>query len=81
MTEVEKVRVLLPHLIEHNHSHEKEFAKWATVLASNGQQEAAALMNEAIDHLQKAAQGLEAALTRIGGPLKGKDHHHQHHHD
>jgi hypothetical protein len=81
MTEVYKVRVLLPHLIEHNHSHEKEFAKWAAVLDSNGQQEAAVLMNEAIVHLQKAAQGLEAALTKIGGPLAEKGHHHHHHHD
>jgi len=81
MTEVEKVRVLLPHLIEHNHSHEQEFAKWAGVLDSNGQQEAAVLMNEAIAHLQKVAQGLESALAKIGGPLADKDHHHHHHHD
>jgi hypothetical protein len=81
MTDVEKVRVLLPHLIEHTHSHEKEFAKWEAVLDSNGQQEAAVLMNEAIVHLQKAALGLEETLAKIGGPLAGKGHHHHHHHD
>ena len=81
MTEIEKVRVLLPHLIEHTHSHGQEFAKWAAVLDENGQQEAAVLMNEAFAHLQKAAQGLEDALAKIGGPLAGKGHHHHHHHD
>jgi hypothetical protein len=79
MTEIEKVRVLLPHLIEHSHSHEKEFAKWKAVLGSNGQHEAAALMGEAIGHLRQAAQGLEDALAKIGGPLKKKDHPHHHH--
>ena len=83
MTEIEKVRVLLPHLIEHSHSHEQEFAKWASVLDENGRQEAAILMNEAIAHLREAAQRLDAALAEIGGPLegKGKGHHHHHHHD
>lgn len=79
MTEVEKVRTLLPHLIEHSRSHEKEFAKWTEVLDSNGQHEAAALMNEAIGHLQEAAHDLEDALARIGGPIGKKDHPHHHH--
>jgi rubrerythrin len=79
MNEIDKVRVLLPHLIEHSRSHEKEFAKWAGVLGSKGQHEAATLMHEAIGHLQAAAQGLEEALNKLGGPLKGKDHSHHHH--
>jgi len=79
MNEIDKVRVLLPHLIEHSRSHENEFAKWAEVLSSNGRHEAAALMNEAIGHLQAAAQGLEEALQKLGGPLQGKGHSHHHH--
>jgi hypothetical protein len=79
MKEINKVRVLLPHLIEHSRSHEKEFAKWAEVLGSNDQHEAANLMNEAIGHLQAAARGLEDALVKIGGPLQGKGHSHHHH--
>jgi hypothetical protein len=79
MKEIDKVRVLLPHLIEHGRSHEEEFAKWAAVLGNNGQHEAATLMNEAIGHLQAATQGLEDALAKIGGPLQGKGHHHHHH--
>ena len=84
MTEIEKVRILLPHLIEHNQSHAQEFAKWAAILNDNGQLEAAVLMNESIAHLQQAAQRLEDALAKIGGPLEGKGskgHHHHHHHD
>jgi hypothetical protein len=76
MNEIDKVRVLLPHLIDHSRNHEQEFAKWAAVLGTNDQQEAATLMNEAIGHLQAAVKGLEDALQKIGGPLKGKSHHH-----
>ena len=80
MKEIDKVRVLLPHLIEHSRSHEQEFAKWAAVLGTNGRHEAAALMNEAIGHLQSATKGLEDALKKLGGPLKGKSLH-EHPHD
>ena len=79
MNEIDKVRVLLPHLIEHGRSHENEFTKWAEVLVSNGRPEAAALMDEAIGHLQAATQSLEEALKKLGGPLKGKGHSHHHH--
>ncbi len=79
MTEVEKVRVLLPHLIEHNHGHGDEFAKWAQVLSECGQGEAAALMEKAIKDIEKANQALVQALEKIGGPLEG--HTHGHHHE
>jgi len=79
MNEIDKLRVLLPHLIEHSRSHEKEFTKWAEVLGNNGRQEAAALMDEAIGHLHAAAQDLEKALKKLGGALKGKGNSHHHH--
>ena len=78
MTEVEKVRVLLPHLIEHNHGHGDEFAKWAKVLSGSGQEEAASLMEKAINSFQEANEALIQALEKIGGPLEGQKHSHHH---
>jgi hypothetical protein len=79
MTAVEKVRIMLPHLIEHNRSHEQEFAKWSQVLRDCGQAEAAALLEKATASLREAAGNLQQALEIIGGPLPGHDlpHHHE----
>ena len=78
MTEVEKVRVLLPHLIEHNRGHGDEYAKWSQVLKECDQEEAAGLIEKAIERLQEADQYLVLALEKIGGPLEGKTHTHSH---
>lgn len=81
MTEIDKARVLLPHLIEHTRSHGEEFAKWADILRQHGQGEAAELMTRAGRSLQEADHTLAQALAKIGGPLAGHHHdHHSHHH-
>ncbi len=77
MTEVEKFRVLLPHLTEHNRNHEEEYAKWATVLSDNEEQAAADLIKKAIQSMKNADHYLDQALKKLGGPLKGQ-HHHNH---
>lgn len=79
MTEVEKVRVLLPHLIGHNSSHEEEFIKWAQVLRESGETEAVVLLEQAIQSLREAGRALSKALEKIGGPLEGKKQGHHHH--
>lgn len=73
MTDLEKLRVLLPHWIEHNHSHVAEFTKWAGLVKAGDNRQIARLIEEAIDHLQKADRVLDLALERLGGPL---DHQH-----
>ena len=35
-TTMEKLRILLPHWIEHNHNHEAEFKKWVELVGSEG---------------------------------------------
>ena len=36
-TTMEKLQILLPHWIEHNHNHEAEFKKWADLARAEGQ--------------------------------------------
>ncbi len=76
-TDIEKLRILLPHWIEHNQSHEEEFRKWEIISRENGFPETADLINTAIKHISDAGNALSRALDKIGGAAKG-DHHHHH---
>ena len=68
MKEIDKLRVLLPHWIEHNGEHAGEFRDWAE-RAGVAQ---AALLNAA-QLLEKANIQLQEGLEELGGPL---EHHH-----
>ena len=81
MNDLEKLRVILPHWIEHNIGHSLEFAKWSKALNSSGEQEIARLLEKAEAFLRDADSVLKEALTRAGGELNEGDHHHPHHHD
>lgn len=79
----EKLRVLLPHWIEHNHGHAAEFRKWSATARSEGCNDQANLIDRAAEILEEVDRLLSEALTRTGGPLQGGDdhlHHHRHHH-
>lgn len=82
MNNLEKLRVLLPHWLEHNASHGLEFAHWADLMAE-ADQDLAALLRKAATSLQAADAALREALHRSGGELPGADpgHHHHHHHN
>jgi hypothetical protein len=76
MKDVDKLRVLLPHWIEHNDEHSAEFREWAQ------------RAGEAQQHLLKAAQlledataSLQSAMEKLGGPLslEGQDSTDGHH--
>ena len=79
MNDLEKLRVMLPHWIEHNLGHGAEFSQWAEKLVADTP-EVAALLRKAVSSLQKAQSALEDALAKAGGPLEGGSHHHGHHH-
>ena len=64
MNEIEKLRVLIPHWIEHNQEHAAEFREWAEQ-AGGAAPEILAAANEMI----KANANLEAALKKLGGAL------------
>ena len=47
MTDIEKLRVLLPHWIEHNEEHATEFGRWAKTASSAGHGHAADMIRSA----------------------------------
>lgn len=77
LTELEKLRVLIPHWIEHSHSHQHEFGKWLEVVKKEGSAEAAEAIEKAIEKMAKADKYLRKALESLGGEVEG--HHHHHH--
>lgn len=75
MKEMDKLRVLLPHWIEHNGEHADTFREWAEQAgaAREALLDAARLVDEANARLQDG-------LAQIGGPLAHEHHTHNHHH-
>lgn len=80
MDNLEKLRVMLPHWLEHNTSHAQEFARWAH-LVEGGDREIAALLHRAAAALRDADAALREALHRSGGEQPGHAPHHHHHHN
>ena len=80
LTEIEKLRVLIPHWIEHSHSHQHEFEKWVAVAKKEGSQEAAEAIEKAMETLAEADKNLRTALKALGGAVEGQ-HGHPHHHE
>ena len=62
MNEIEKLRMLIPHWIEHNNEHAEEYHRWAEKAS-----EASADLLVAVDALKKINQTLGAALEKLGG--------------
>jgi hypothetical protein len=79
MQEIDKLRVMLPHWIEHNHGHEAEFLRWAEALAPTAPV-IADLLRTAAAALQSAQRSLNEALTKAGGPPPAPRHSGGHHH-
>ena len=78
MKEVEKLRVLLPHWIEHNNGHEAECLKWVEIAKQEGQASVAEHIAAAVKKMNEVNELLEKALHEAGGP--SAEHHHHHHH-
>ena len=85
MNQTEKLRVLLPHWIEHNLGHGEDCRKWAAIAREEGQGKVADYVDDAIKAMIKVNELLEMALREAGGPVQGGEcghHHHDgHHHD
>lgn len=79
-TFTEKLQVLIPHWVEHNHSHAHEFKKWALAAKDEGLNDVAELIGKAIAIMHEADALLSEALVKVGGPAAG-GHQHHHHHD
>jgi hypothetical protein len=81
MDNVEKLRVLLQHWIEHNDGHVEEFEKWRATMTEDAKQSLAAHIGDAVAAMAIVNEKLTKALDEAGGPVKkeGGDHHHHHH--
>ena len=64
MNEIEKLRILIPHWMQHNDEHADEYQRWAEKAA-----EASADLLAAVDALKKVNQTLGAALEKLGGEI------------
>ncbi len=73
---INKLRILLPHWIEHNNNHIAEFRKWEGEAKKESEPEVAKLLDKAISDMEETGKSLSKALKKIGGPLEGKHHHH-----
>lgn len=72
MNEKEKLRILLPHWIEHNEEHADEFRRWAEQAG-----EAASDILAAAEAMAWVNGSLAKALEKLGGPLNAYLHHHE----
>jgi hypothetical protein len=62
MNEVEKLRVLIPHWMEHNDEHAEEYRRWAEEAT-----EVSVDLLAAVEALKNVNQSLAAALEKLGG--------------
>jgi hypothetical protein len=76
---IQKLRVLLPHWIEHNNNHIAEFRKWENEARAESGKEVSLLLEKAISDMEEAGKSLSEALEKVGGPLKSNEGHHHHH--
>jgi hypothetical protein len=81
LNDIEKLRRLIPHWIEHNQSHAAEFLRWAALARASGEKQTASLIENAAALLQKAEVDLSAALEQAGGVAAEHDHGDHHHHN
>lgn len=81
MDDLDKLRVMLPHWIEHNSGHGGEFLQWAGIMEAAGKPDIAELLKRAAASLRNAEAALEDAMGKAGGPLAapgGSHHPHPH---
>jgi Flp pilus assembly protein CpaB len=69
MTDLEKLRALLPHWMEHNDEHAAEYERWAATAALAGHEQAAEWIRSAAQQMAQASLTLRQALDELGGPL------------
>lgn len=64
MNDEEKLRVLIPHWIEHNNEHASEFQRWAETASQT-----ATDLQAAAEAMQQVNRCLAIALEKLGGAL------------
>lgn len=78
MSEAEKLRVLLPHWMEHNSGHEAECSKWSAIAREEGKEKVAEYIDAAVKAMKDVNDLLGKALQEAGGAAEHHHHHHSH---
>ena len=82
MDNVEKLRIMLQHWIEHNKGHMDEFEKWHGTMKDEGRTSLAEHIQRTVELMASVNSELEKALKEAGGAKHGDDDHdHDHGHD
>lgn len=84
MNDIEKLRVLLPHWLEHNASHADDYRAWIERARAAGADHVAEHLAAAVEKLEAVNRDLGGALEHLGGPTALADHDHpdvHHHHE
>lgn len=82
VSDIEKLRVLLPHWLEHNASHADGYRAWIERAQAAGADHVAEHLAAAVEKLELVNRDLQGALEHLGEPetLADHDHPHVHHH-
>jgi len=77
MTDLEKLKVLLPHWIEHNAEHNAELRSWADSMQHGDQVDVAKRLSAAAASLENAGDHLSKLLEKVGGVARheGRQEH------
>ena len=78
MDDIERLTIVLKHLIEHNEGHAEDYARWIELAKNNRLTRVAELIAEANKQMGKASESLKAALDQLGGTPADDKHHHHH---
>jgi len=78
MDDVQRLGIVLRHLIEHNEGHAEDYARWIELAKNNHLTRVAELIAEANKQMGKASETLQAALDQLGGAPADDKHHHHH---
>lgn len=68
MDDLDKIRALLPHWIEHNAEHAAEFSQWAEKIEAAGEEDVAEEIALAAKELGWVNEALTAALEKLSQP-------------
>ena len=78
MDDIQRLGIVLRHLIEHNEGHAEDYARWIELAKNNHLTRVAELIGEANKQMGKASEALKAALDQLGGTPAHDKHHHHH---
>ena len=66
VSDLEKLKILIPHWVEHNKEHGHEFLRWAEHAEKLGSQEVSLKLKEAFEEMPSVNDRLLASLEIIG---------------